>query len=160
MKENEKAVKMEESPAFRHSIPVQMRFNDIDVLGHINNSVYFSYYDLGKTAYFTTIRKELLDWQRADVVVANVNCNFYAPVYFGEPISVTTRVESIHEKSFKLHQRIVNLSTKEIKSECVTIMVGYDIKNHCSAKLSAAWVKAICDYEGRNLLESSNEEND
>ena len=110
MKENEKAVKMEESPAFRHSIPVQMRFNDIDVLGHINNSVYFSYYDLGKTAYFTTIRKELLDWQRADVVVANVNCNFYAPVYFGEPISVTTRVESIHEKSFKLHQRIVNLS--------------------------------------------------
>ena len=43
MKENEKAVKMEESPAFRHSIPVQMRFNDIDVLGHINNSVYFSY---------------------------------------------------------------------------------------------------------------------
>ena len=92
MKENEKAVKMEESPAFRHTIPVQMRFNDVDVLGHINNSVYFSYYDLGKTAYFTTIRKELLDWQRADVVIANVNCNFYSPVYFGEPISVTTRV--------------------------------------------------------------------
>lgn len=32
--------KIESKPAFRHSIPVQMRFNDIDVLGHVNNSVF------------------------------------------------------------------------------------------------------------------------
>ena len=28
---------------FKHSVKVQMRFNDIDMLGHLNNSVYFSY---------------------------------------------------------------------------------------------------------------------
>ena len=36
------------SPAFRHTLPLQLRFNDIDLLGHVNNSVYFSFYDLGK----------------------------------------------------------------------------------------------------------------
>ena len=81
-------LKLENSPAFRHSIPVQMRFNDADVLGHINNSVYFSYYDLGKTAYFTAIRKTGIDWSRPDLVAANINCNFYSPMYFGEPVSV------------------------------------------------------------------------
>ena len=35
------------SPAFRHTLPLQLRFNDIDLLGHVNNSVYFSFYDLG-----------------------------------------------------------------------------------------------------------------
>ena len=30
------------SPAFRHTLPLQLRFNDIDLLGHVNNSVYFS----------------------------------------------------------------------------------------------------------------------
>ena len=72
--------KIESKPAFRHSIPVQMRFNDIDVLGHVNNSVFFTYYDLGKSAYFTTIRKGQMNWTRPDVVIANVNCNFYAPM--------------------------------------------------------------------------------
>lgn len=154
MEEN-KAVKMEESPAFRHSIPVQMRFNDLDVLGHVNNSVYFSYYDLGKTAYFTTVRKGAVDWDSVDLVVANVNCNFYAPVFFGEPISVVTRVEAIHEKSFKMHQRIVDTVTKEIKGECATIMVSYDAQEQGSKKLSDSWIKAICEYEGKNLLKAS-----
>ena len=58
--------KVESKPAFRHSIPVQMRFNDIDVLGHVNNSVFFTYYDLGKSAYFTTIRKGQMNWTRPD----------------------------------------------------------------------------------------------
>ena len=40
------------SPAFRHTLPLQLRFNDIDLLGHVNNSVYFSFYDLGKARYF------------------------------------------------------------------------------------------------------------
>ena len=34
---------------FKHSVPVQLRFNDADALGHVNNSVYFTFYDLGKT---------------------------------------------------------------------------------------------------------------
>ena len=33
---------------FRHSITVQLRFNDFDMLGHLNNSMYFSYFDIGK----------------------------------------------------------------------------------------------------------------
>ena len=128
--------KVESKPAFRHSIPVQMRFNDIDVLGHVNNSVFFTYYDLGKSAYFTTIRKGQMNWTRPDVVIANVNCNFYAPM------------------RFKVHQRIVNTVTKEVKSECATVMVAFDVDTQESKCLPAAWVKAICEYEGRNLIES------
>ena len=28
---------------FKHSVPVQLRFNDADALGHVNNSVYFTF---------------------------------------------------------------------------------------------------------------------
>lgn len=34
-----------------HSTPIQIRFNDIDQLGHATNSVYQQYFDLGKMAY-------------------------------------------------------------------------------------------------------------
>ena len=95
-----------------------------------------------------------MNWTRPDVVIANVNCNFYAPMRFGEPVSVVTRVESIREKSFKVDQRIVNTVTKEVKSECATVMVAFDVDTQESKCLPAAWVKAICEYERRNLIES------
>lgn len=158
MEATDKPLKVEKTPAFRHSVPVQMRFNDVDVLGHVNNSVYFSFYDLGKSAYFTTVRHGAVDWDKIDVVVANVNCNFYSPIYYGEPVSVVTRVESIREKSFKMHQRIVNTVTNEIKSECATVMVSFDPVGKHSAKLSEKWVKAIKEYEGGNLLVEHNED--
>ena len=37
---------------FKRSTSVQLRFNDIDALGHVNNSVYFQFFDLAKTEYF------------------------------------------------------------------------------------------------------------
>lgn len=42
---------MGEEIKFRHTMPVQIRFSDVDQFGHMNNSVYFSLYDLAKTTY-------------------------------------------------------------------------------------------------------------
>ena len=30
---------------FRHVLPIQIRFNDVDKFGHVNNTVYFQFYD-------------------------------------------------------------------------------------------------------------------
>ena len=38
-------------------LPIQIRFNDVDRLGHVNNNSYFSYYDLGKEEYLNNILK-------------------------------------------------------------------------------------------------------
>ncbi len=45
---------------FRHSAPMQIRFNDVDVLGHMNNTVYFTLYDTAKADYFAAVRGEKL----------------------------------------------------------------------------------------------------
>lgn len=37
---------------YRHHQPIQLRFNDIDMLGHVNNTLYFEYMDMAKTRYF------------------------------------------------------------------------------------------------------------
>ena len=49
---------MAEDIKFRHTMPVQIRFSDVDQFGHMNNSVYFSLYDLAKTTYI----KDVLGW--------------------------------------------------------------------------------------------------
>ena len=60
---------------FKRSTQVQLRFNDIDALGHVNNSVYFQFFDLAKTEYFAGLEVNAdINWCRPSIVIANVNC--------------------------------------------------------------------------------------
>lgn len=52
-----------EEIVFHHTLPIQLRFNDVDKFGHVNNTVYFSFYDLGKTEYFASVCPGV-DWER------------------------------------------------------------------------------------------------
>ncbi len=136
---------------FRHSIPLQLRFNDVDVLGHVNNTVYFSFYDTGKAHYFTDVRGQSVDWRHVDTVIANVNCAYISSIVFGEEIEVCTRCESIHEKSFRLLQMLYEPKTGQVKSVCETVMVCIDPETKKSVPISEQWRKQFCEYEGRNL---------
>ena len=37
-----------------HKTPIQIRFNDVDQMGHVNNAVIMEYLDLGKDAFFSS----------------------------------------------------------------------------------------------------------
>ena len=47
----------ERSNNYRHVLPLQIRFNDVDKFGHVNNTVYFQFYDTAKTDYIATVCK-------------------------------------------------------------------------------------------------------
>lgn len=132
---------------FRHSVEVQMRFNDFDMLGHLNNSMYFSYFDIGKAQYFDAIGCTN-HWGKFNIVIANVNCDFIAPVYRTESIVVKTQVEYLHNKSFHVLQVMVNGATGQLKAVCRSVMVGFDPDTGKSAPLSPQWRDAIVAYEG------------
>ncbi len=136
---------------FRHTTPVQIRFNDIDMLGHLNNSVYMEFMDIAKASYFTAVMPQRIDWKRINVVIVNINCDFYAPTYFHEPIEVQTAVVSVSERSFRIEQRIINSKTGEVKCIGHTVMAGFDMATAQSAPIADEWVKALTAFEQRPL---------
>lgn len=142
---------IEPEAPFLHTMDVQIRFNDIDALGHVNNAVYMEFFDLGKAKYFTAVNGGPVDWRTANVVVANVNCNYLAPIYFNEPIAVQTQTVYVHDRSVKLLQQLINTETSEVKCQCVVIMVGFDVKVGVSAPISEEWKHRLTAYESRPL---------
>ena len=124
-----------------------MRFNDIDILGHLNNTVYFSFFDTGKAYYLEAVNGGKMNWQRVESVIANVDCAFISSVYFGEPVEICTRCEHLGSKSFTLLQMILNKDTREIKCICRTVMVAYDPDARRTTPLPGHWRKGITDYE-------------
>jgi acyl-CoA thioester hydrolase len=140
---------------FKHTVPIQLRFNDFDALGHVNNSVYFSFYDLGKTSYFNEVMPGMATSKEVGVVIANIQVSFLLPVYPNENVAVQTAVVEIGTKSFKLFQQLINVDTKEVKCICQTVMVGFDAKTKTTKLISDEWRKAMIDYEGRGDLSKS-----
>ncbi len=132
---------------FKHITPIQLRFNDFDALGHVNNSVYFSFYDLGKTSYFADVLSKLEVAKEVGVVIGHIEVSFLLPVYPGENVAVQTAVVEIGNKSFKLLQHLVDLDTNEIKCICNTVMVCFDAKTKTTRQISDEWRKAMADFE-------------
>ena len=124
---------------FHHIIPLQIRFNDIDKFGHVNNTVYFQFYDTAKTDYFASVCKDV-DWESTAIVVAKIEAN--------NRIAAGTRVTRIGNKSFTLEQEVFDADTKELKSRCLSVMVLYDLKLRQTMAFPDSWRKAINEFEG------------
>ncbi len=145
---------MADDMKFRHALPVQIRFNDVDQYGHMNNSSYFSLYDLAKTSYMRDVFGNK-DWHHMGIVVANINADFLAPVFFSDDLIIETTVIHLGHKSFTLLQRAINKASGVLKCQCRTVMVGYDVATKEPVELPADFKQAVCDYEGKSLEELS-----
>lgn len=137
---------------FKHNTPIQLRFNDFDVLGHVNNSIYLSFYDLGKTEYFTKVIPEMINGREVGVVIVNINVSFLLPVYPQENVAVQTAVVEIGDKSFKLFQQLIDVETNEVKCICQTVMVGFDAKTKSTKSIPQSWRDAIARFEENSSL--------
>ncbi|MDE5585575.1 MAG: acyl-CoA thioesterase [Muribaculaceae bacterium] len=117
---------------FRHAVPLQLRFNDIDVLGHVNNNSQLALFDVGKTEFYNSLRGQLPDWSRVEAVIVNINCTFMEQIRFTDPMEVRTRVKRIGERSFTLQQILRNTETGLICSMCESVMVSVDYDTKAS----------------------------
>ena len=139
---------------YRNVMPVQIRFSDVDQYGHMNNSSYFSIYDLAKTSYMRDVFGDK-NWRDLGIVVANINADFLAPVFFSDDLYIETTVIHLGHKSFTLLQRAINKASGVLKCQCRTVMVGYDMATKEPVELPDSFKKTICEYEGKTLEELS-----
>jgi acyl-CoA thioester hydrolase len=140
---------------FHHRMAMQIRFTDIDMLGHLNNSIYLQFMDLAKVQYFTDLKNEHIaqgsELTQIDIVIANINASFLAQTHFGEKLEVLTQVESVGTKSMVVNQRVVNPETGELKCVGSTVMVALDLAAGHSVAITADWIDAFTAYEGHDV---------
>lgn len=135
-----------ENIKFRHTLPIQLRFNDFDQFGHVNNTVYFTYYDLGKVEYFTSVYPDFAN-RKEGMVVVNLEANFLAPILASDSVAVQTAVIKIGTKSMTLVQQVIDTKTNEVKCICKSILVAFDLRKGESKEIPEEWKEAIEAYE-------------
>lgn len=133
---------------FNHKMKAQLRFNDIDILGHLNNTVYFSLYDMGKARYLEDVGLRPKGMSRPDTVIADIHCTYLKPIHFDDEIYVVTRCSHIGEKSYTLEQMLVDVHG-DVRSVCRTVMVHVDAESARAVALTDEHIGKIKRYERR-----------
>lgn len=135
--------------------PIQLRFNDIDQMGHVNNAVIMEFLDLGKSEYFTFVG---LPPEEGDftVMVVHVEVDFMSQILFHDKVEVVTHVDHFGTKSLSVKQQVVNSDTGKVCATCRTVMAGYCRSTGESAIIPNAIKEAILRYE-ENEIRMKNE---
>ena len=123
--------------------PIQMRFADVDMLGHVNNVNQQHYFDVGKSDFFAQVLDPAPNWKQEGLITVSTYNDYLAQIRYGEPIAVLTRIEKVGNKSFTLFQQIVNTATQEVKTQSRSVLVAFDFVAQVSSPLLEPWRKSF-----------------
>ena len=87
--------------AYLHFQIIPTRWMDNDVYGHVNNVVYYSYFDTVVNQYL--IEQGALDIQGSEVVglVVETGCQYFAPIAFPDAVTAGLRVTKLGNSSVR-----------------------------------------------------------
>jgi len=126
---------------------IQVRFNDVDIAGHVNNAVYQEYFDLGKYNYFNRILGNEVDWKKEGLVLANITVDYFQPIMMDESLYLSTHVESFGNKSFVMIQELYDEQKINLKSKAKSILVCFDFTKNNTIPMPEYWSQQIKTHE-------------
>ncbi len=145
--------------AFRYRHPIEIRYNDTDALGHVNNAVYFSYLEMARGGYYTEVVGHPFgtgpDADKRTFVIAEAHITYRQPAFFGEPIGCAVRVGWTGRSAFSLEYRVEaavsELGTARTIADGSTVQVFYDLRRGRPMRMPHDLLADLTAYEGREL---------
>ncbi|MBA6417234.1 acyl-CoA thioesterase [Colwellia sp. 6M3] len=124
---------------YSHQLKHPVRWGDIDMLGHVNNSNYFRYCEEGRVKFFSDSHiRAALGGDKLGFVVAYIDCKFKFPVTYPDNLIIATKVEKISTDRFTLSQVIYSETHQKIAAKSESIIVSYSHEMQSKISLSNA----------------------
>jgi acyl-CoA thioester hydrolase len=99
------------SKDFHFSVPVQVRFSETDMYGHLNNTYNFSYFEYARIEFFKHIGL-MNDWLNPKgttiPVVADLQCDYVKQVFFDDQLNIHVKAETVGNSSVDIHYHATN----------------------------------------------------
>ena len=127
----------------RFTTTIDVRFRDIDAMGHVNNAVYATYLEQARVEYFAEVLGRSLDTTAS--VLASLSIDYRAPVELDQgSVTVAVDVPELGTSSIPMEYEI--RTEEEIAATADTVQVLYDAENEESRPISSDWRGTIESY--------------
>ncbi|HET8776463.1 MAG TPA: thioesterase family protein, partial [Candidatus Limnocylindria bacterium] len=134
---------------FRHRTTLEVRFRDIDAFGHVNNAVFFSYVEQARIRYLLDVLDSETTFDRMPLILARVELDYRSPIFYGESVTVGTRVDRVGRTSFGMSHRMTAGGDERLVGEVQSVLVTYDYAAAKPMPVPGDWRRKFAEHEGR-----------
>ena len=128
-------------------------------MGHVNNAAYLTYCEIARAAYYEEVTGRPLPLgvhgASEGMILAEIRVAYRAPAFYGEVLSVETRVVSIGRSSFTMDHRVTAPDSRYAKARLIavatSVLVSYDYAAERPIPVPAELAAAFERFEGRPL---------
>jgi acyl-CoA thioester hydrolase len=107
-------------------VPVQ--WGDMDALGHVNNAVYFTWFESARIALFERVGLAITGVPEVGPILAHTRCDFLAPVRYPGEVIAGTRIERLGSTSFTMEYEAALAADPErpvARGQGVVVLIDY-----------------------------------
>lgn len=128
------------------TIPVQVRFGDLDMARHMHNAVYLQYFELGRMELLRQFIEKDHDWLNTGLILARNEVDHRKPIHLADPVQVQTWCGKIGDKSFDLNYQVQHAKDGSLFAEGRSVMVCFDYRKQTSIALPENWRTALARF--------------
>jgi len=132
---------------FKVVTPLVPRFRDTDAMGHLNNAVYVTYFEVARTAYWKALTGDK-DYQKVPFILAHTTIDFRSPAFVHETLLVGIRVARIGRSSFECAYRIAEEATDRLVCDGRSVQVIFDYEKNASYPMPEDLRAKVRAFEG------------
>ncbi len=129
-------------------VTIPVAWGEMDALGHVNNIIYFRYFETARMRYLE--QAGLIDLMKQigiGPILARTSCTYRVPVYYPDTLSVGTRVSTIGNTHFTMDYLIVS-ERNGASANGDSVVVTFDYRANGKAPVPEAVIRAIEKLEG------------
>lgn len=129
--------------AFPHHAFITTRWGDNDVYGHVNNVVYYAFFDTVVNAYL--IEAGVLDVEAGPTIglVVETQCRYFHPIAFPQKVTAGLRVAHLGTSSVRYEVALFAGDAEEAAAQGHFVHVYVDRQSRKPVPLPAALRKAL-----------------
>ncbi|HZH29610.1 MAG TPA: thioesterase family protein [Pyrinomonadaceae bacterium] len=110
-------------------IELPVAWGEMDALRHVNNIVYFRYFESARMAYFTRLRIwDYMNETGIGPILASTECKFRLPLVYPDTVSVGTRISGVEADRFVMKYIVVSHAHAKVAAEGAGLIVSYDYR--------------------------------
>lgn len=135
---------------YPHKMDIQTRWNDNDVYGHVNNAVYYTWFDTLVNNFL--IENGLLEIGKSKTIglVVDTACQYFAPLSYPETVTAALRVGHIGTSSVRYEIALFKKGEAAAAAQGHFVHVYVDVKTRKPAAINDKMRAAFHTIEAGN----------
>ncbi len=130
------------------TIELPIAWGDMDAFQHVNNVVYFKYFECARISYFEKLNfLEFMDKTGIGPILASTQCRYKIPLTYPDTVTVGTKVETIEEERFIMKYVVVSHKHKKIATLGEGVIVTFDYGKNNKVVIPDEIRKRLIDLE-------------